>query len=154
MGLFQQLLVFTRCCASLYLAVAAVAHRGWEVCLWAGELESAIRDPNMCTHTHFVGVRAGHLYVLVNNVCVCMSVSLSVHVCVCVFPCMLGCQVCDSWSLCILSRLWLMTHHHDNIGGRDAFIHTMALLGPSLTLCHLIHWEGQQLALTPALCAC
>ena len=60
--------------------------------------------------------------------CVC------VFVCLCVFTRTLGCQVCDSWSLCILSRLWLMTHHHDNIGGWDAFIHTKALLGPSLSL--------------------
>ncbi len=143
LGLFQQLFVFTlpRCCASFYLAIMAVAHRGWEV--WAGQVNWRAIQTCAYTHTHT------HTHTqYTRTYCTCAQC-----VCVCVCVCTLGCQVCDSWSLCILSRLWLMTQHHDNTGGWDTFIHTKALLGPSLSL--LPHpLKGQRLALTPALCAC
>lgn len=103
----------------------------------AGELESNsnTNTPQMCPHTECEMAA-----------CPCIWCEWAL-----VYECMLGCPVCVSWLLCILSGLWLMTHHHDNTGGWDTFIHTK---GPPwvLSLCHLICWEGWQLVFTPALC--
>lgn len=48
------------------------------MCLRAGETQNAIRAPDVCTRMWWE--LAGHLYVLVNDACVCLSVRVCSHV--------------------------------------------------------------------------
>lgn len=62
----------------------------------AGELGTNTNMRPHCGHIHFAQVRVG---------CLCVHIQKCVHVCVCKPMYVLCCQVCDSWSLCILSGL-------------------------------------------------